>query len=101
MRRRIGVDLDNTLCMGQHWETEQQCAAAYPLPEAIEMVNKLCINDFVIIYTARQNWLMNVTFDWLEKNNVHYHALSNKKIPLDMLIDDIAVLPADYRQRNP
>lgn len=91
MRRRIGVDLDNTLCEGKAWRKgmEGEALFAKPIQWMINKVNALYETDFIIIYTARQNFLMSVTFDWLEKNNVHYHAISNKKIPLDAVIDDI------------
>ena len=88
MRRRIGVDLDNTLCKGKHWITPEECLKAEPITEMIEKVNKLYRTDFIVIYTARQNWLMNCTFDWLDRNNVKYHAVMNKKCPLDITIDD-------------
>ena len=90
-RRRVGVDLDNTLCIGEHWDTIEQCSEAKPILDMIALVNDLFRDDFVIIYTARQNWLMNVTFDWLDKHNVHYHAVSNRKVPFDLLIDDTAL----------
>jgi len=88
VRRRIGVDLDNTLCVGKHWTSVEDCLNAEPIPKMIEYVNKLYKDDFIIIYTARQNWLMSATYDWLDKNGVYYHAVSNRKIPLDLLIDD-------------
>ncbi len=91
-RRRIGIDLDNTLCVGKHWTTEKECLEAEPIPEMIKAVNELFKDDFIVIYTARQNWLMNATYDWLDKNNVRYHAVSNKKVSFDLLIDD-TVLP--------
>lgn len=99
MRRRIGVDLDNTLCEGKHWQTPEECAKAKPIKEAIEFVNKLFKDNFVVIYTARQNFLMSVTFDWLDKNNVNYHAVANGKVPFDILIDDTAVWP--WKRKDP
>jgi uncharacterized HAD superfamily protein len=93
MRRRIGVDLDNTLCKGQHWETPEECLKATPFPDRIKYVNDLYKNDFIIIFTARQNFLMSATFEWLDTNGVKYHAVSNRKTPLDLLIDDTAFWP--------
>ena len=90
MRRRIGVDLDNTLCIGEHWESPEDCLSALPKQDVIERINQLFKDDFVIIYTARQNFLMSATFDWLDKHGVKYHAVSNRKVPFDILIDDIA-----------
>lgn len=93
MRRRIGIDLDGTLCKGQHWDTPEQALKAEPIKDMIEKVNKLYRDDFIIIYTARQDWLMSATFQWLHENNVHFHAVANGKIPLDFLFDDLAVDP--------
>jgi uncharacterized HAD superfamily protein len=94
MRRKIGVDLDNTLCDGEHWISAEDCLHAKPRLDMIKYINETYYpNDFVIIYTARQNWLMTATFEWLDKNNVRYHAVMNKKCPLDLLIDDTAEFP--------
>lgn len=96
-RRRIGVDLDGTLCVGQHWRG-QSCLNAKPYKKRIEYVNKLYKTDHVTIYTARQNFLMSDTFEWLDKNGVKYHAVSNKKVPFDMVIDDTAAWPFKERR---
>lgn len=94
MRRRVGVDLDGTLCEGDHWDNPEQAIQAKPIVKMIDYINNTYYkNDFVIIYTARQNWLMSATFEWLDRNGVKYHAVMNKKCPLDILIDDIAELP--------
>jgi len=93
MRKRIGIDLDNTLCKGEHWNTPEECLKAKPYQNRIEYINTLFKENFVIIYTARQNFLMTATFDWLDRNGVKYHAVSNRKIPLDILIDDTAFWP--------
>ena len=99
MRKRIGVDLDGTLCKGKHWDTSRQALNAKPIKEMIDYVNKLYKNDFVVIYTARQNWLMSATFEWLDKNNVKYHAVSNRKTPFEILIDDTAVIPKLWKKK--
>lgn len=96
MRNRIGVDLDDTLCKGQHWDTPEQVLGAKPIKEMIEAVEKLYKDNFVIIYTARQNFLISATMEWLDKHNVKYHAISNKKIPLGKLIDDLAISPQEF-----
>lgn len=93
MRRRIGIDLDNTLCEGKHWLTPEECLKAKPIKEMIDYVNMIYRDDFVVIYTARQNFLMSATYDWLDKNGVYYHAVSNRKVPFDIMIDDTAVIP--------
>jgi len=89
MRKKIGVDLDGTLCVGRTLYSSEDALKAEPIQAMINRVNKLYITDFVIIYTARQNHFISATLDWLDAHNVHYHAISNKKIPLDNLIDDI------------
>jgi uncharacterized HAD superfamily protein len=88
MRRKIGVDLDGTLCIGKSWRNPEDVLYAKPIPEMIEKVAELYKTDFVIIYTARQNFLISNTLEWLDKNNVKYHAICNKKIHVDYLIDD-------------
>lgn len=93
MRRRIGIDLDNTLCVGKHWSSPEKALKARPIKEMIDYSNQYYRDDFVIIYTARQNFLMSATFEWLDRNNVKYHAVMNKKCPLDLLIDDKAIWP--------
>lgn len=95
MRLRIGVDLDNTLCVGKHWDTAEQCLSAKPIQKIMEKVEELYKDNFIIIYTARQNFLISATLDWLDKHNIKYHAISNKKIPFDMLIDDLSTNPSD------
>src|SRR3990167_5302764 len=92
-RKRIGVDLDNTLCIGQHWDNEDQCFDAKPIQKMVDYISKIYKDNFIIIYTARQNWLMSVTFEWLDKHNVKYHAVMNKKCPVEILIDDTAFIP--------
>ena len=89
MRKIIGIDLDDTLCVGQHWRVGKDVLDAKPIKEMIKKVNELYITNFIIIYTARQNYLISDTLEWLNKNDVRFHAISNRKIPLDYLIDDI------------
>lgn len=83
--------MDNTLCIGKHWKTPEECLAAKPIKRNIKKIEKFYRSDFVIIYTARQNWLMSATFEWLDKHNVKYHAVMNKKCPLDIMIDDVSL----------
>lgn len=93
MRERIGIDLDNTLCEGNHWDTPEECLEAVPLLDRIADVNKFYKDDFVIIYTARQNFLISATLDWLDKHGVKYHAVANRKVPFDKVIDDTYFWP--------
>ena len=89
MRRRIGVDLDGVLCEGKSWRDSKSVLKVKPIQKMIDKVNKLYKTDFIIIYTARQNYLISNTLEWLDIHNVHYHAISNHKIPLDYLIESI------------
>jgi hypothetical protein len=93
MRRRVGIDLDNTLCIGKHWTKPEDCLKAKPIKKMIDYVNKIYRDDFIVIYTARQNFLMAATFEWLEKHHVCYHAVSNRKTPFDLVIDDTNYFP--------
>lgn len=99
MRRRIGIDLDNTLCKGESGWTPESCLKAKPYRKMINLVNELYRTDFIVIYTARQNFLMSATFDWLDRHKVKYHAVANGKIPLDILVDDIACWP--FKRKEP
>ena len=92
MRRIIGVDLDGTLCKGESWRDPLRCLGAEPYPKMIEKVNDLYKDNFIIIYTARQNYLISATLEWLDKNNVRYHAFSNDKVHFDYIIDDVQKL---------
>ncbi len=90
-RRVIGVDMDGTLCEGKSWRKAEDILTAYPIQKMIDRVNELYKTDFIVIYTARQNYLISNTLEWLAKHNVNYHAISNHKIPMDNLIDDVGV----------
>jgi uncharacterized HAD superfamily protein len=98
MRRLIGVDLDGVLCEGKCWKSEEECLNAKPIPEMIEIVNKLYKDEFIIIYTARQDWLMSATFQWLHKNGIYFHAVMNGKVPLNIMIDDVAIEPKNAKE---
>lgn len=84
----IGIDLDGTLCRGEAWNCGDKVE---PDLEMIEYVNNLSFNHFIIIHTARRRELMKETFEWLEKNNVRYHAIHFEKMPADVYLDDKAV----------
>ena len=83
----ICVDLDGTLCNGEAW-TEEDCLLATPRTDIIEKVNALYQRNFIVLYTARRDFLIPASLEWLRKNNVRYHAWSNIKIPATKYIDD-------------
>lgn len=82
--------MDGVLCVGEKWLSEEDCLKAKPIIEMVNKVKELYKDEFIIIYTARQDWLMSATFKWLHDNGVPFHAVMNGKVPLDLLIDDKA-----------
>ena len=88
-RKIIGIDIDGVLCKGQSWRDAKSVLQAKPIQKTIDRVNNLYKIDFIIIYTARQNYLISNTLEWLSIHNVHYHAISNHKIPFEYTIDNI------------
>ena len=93
----IAVDMDGTLCSGESF-TDEDCIKAEPIQEMIDVVNnklykeKLC---FIIIYTARREFLRNATEYWLKKHKVKYHVLVCGKLWAQYYIDDRNVLIND------
>ena len=39
-RRRVGVDLDGVLCVGEYWKTPEQALRAKPIKKMIDYINK-------------------------------------------------------------
>jgi len=96
----IAVDVDGTLCKGVCW-SKKECMEAIPDKEMIGNVNSLYDqNNFIVIYTSRRNDLIPETLDWLRRNNVRFHAISNNKMPADVYIDDSAICVADIAKKN-
>ena len=89
-KENIGIDFDETLCEEVCY-TPEEVLKATPRREFIEKVNKLYDQNFIVIYTARRHKLIPASLDWLDRNGVKYHAISNKKIPLFVYIDDKAL----------
>jgi uncharacterized HAD superfamily protein len=90
----IAVDMDGTLCVGDAW-TPEQALATEPRLDIIEKVNELAQSNFVVIFTARRDHMLPATLEWLRRNNVRFHAISNIKMPADVYVDDRAILPED------
>jgi len=91
----VGVDCDGVLCTGEAW-TVKDVLNAKPKPDVIAKVNELYGSSFIVIYTARRDHLIPATIQWLRRQGVHYHAISNRKIPLDIMIDDKAINVEDF-----
>lgn len=84
--------MDETLCEEVCF-TEIEVANATPIQAVIDKVNELHKSNFIVIYTARRDFLLEETKRWLERYGVKYHAISNIKIPLDVYIDTGAINP--------
>lgn len=86
----IAVDMDGTLCKEVCWD-ERACVHATPNHKMINLVNQLSKTKHIVIYTARKDNLIPVTLQWLRLHDVHFDAISNKKMPADIYIDDKAI----------
>ena len=95
----ICVDMDGTLCEGTAW-TEADVPLMKPRDEVIAKVNALYDHNFIVIYTARRDFLIHQTLHWLDKHGVKYHAFSNKKIPANKYIDDHAESDVEFLKRS-
>ena len=94
-RHVICCDMDGTLSEGM-CDTPEQARDALPIREYIDKVNELADRGhFICIYTARRDRLIPATLDWLRRNGVIFHAISNNKTPADCYIDDLAMKPSD------
>ena len=99
-RKLIGVDIDETLCKEVCW-TPADVRKATPVKKTIKKVNALYEDNFIVIYTARRDRLMSDTYTWLKDNGVRFHAVSNVKIPLDILLDTtLSGAGPKYRRRG-
>lgn len=81
----VAVDLDGNLC-STAW-TKSQALNAKPNKKRIKALYPYFETCFVIIFTARRDSLISSTLQWLKRNYVPYHAISNLKIPADLYID--------------
>lgn len=90
----IGVDLDGTLSMDHCW-TPEECLRAKVNGNIADWVHEMYQKNFIVIYTARRDENIPATLEWLRRNNIRYHAISNNKTPLDVLVDDVAIHPTE------
>jgi uncharacterized HAD superfamily protein len=92
----ICVDVDDTLTHETCW-TVEQCENATPRQDVIDRVNEVSITNFIVIYTARRDFLIPATLKWLRKHGVVFHAFSNNKCPTDIgYLDDKAITIKDF-----
>jgi len=91
MSRQIyAIDLDGTLCKEVCW-TPEDCLKATPVQKMIDRVLELYSEHFILIFTARRDHLIPASLEWLRRNNIKYHAISNQKSPADVYVDDRAI----------
>lgn len=88
MMKRIAVDFDGTLTMGDNkwWEDDND-----PTPnlEAIKKTNDLYIQGHtIIIFTARPWEVARKTVAWLIKQGVRFHGINCNKMAAHQYIDD-------------
>jgi len=83
----IAVDLDGTLSEGSCWNITDD---PEPIPKMIDFINSLYIKGaHIVIYTARQPNMYQMTLAWLIKHNVYFHGINMRvKIGADLYIDD-------------
>lgn len=95
----IAFDLDDTLCKGTlPWpddpdnnqdKVEEFFDTCEPIPEAIQLVNKLYEEgNTIYIWTARYQQDGWVTTQWLIRHRVKYHRLILGKLRVDVYIDN-------------
>ncbi len=89
----VNLDCDGTLTESICW-TPKECLKAKFIERLRPVIEELYNTHFLVIYTARRDHLIPATLEWLRRNNIPYHAISNKKIPGNY-IDDKAVNPSD------
>ena len=88
----IAIDMDKTLTLETCW-TPDECLIAKPNLRMIEAINLVSRRNWVTIYTARRNDMIDNTLRWLRINEVRFNAFSNNKEPFDLVIDDRAFNP--------
>jgi hypothetical protein len=91
-RSVLCVDMDGSCCIGTAWTPEEVMELA-PNQPFIDAVNARYTENFVIIHTARRDHLIPATLEWLRRNGVHYHAISNHKIGAEEYWDDRSYRP--------
>lgn len=82
----INFDCDGTLTKKVCW-TEKDCKNAEVNKKSRSKIRELYKNHFIVIYTARRDHLLPATLEWLRRNSIPFHAISNNKIP-GWIVDD-------------
>jgi hypothetical protein len=89
MKKVIMVDFDGVLSVGDSW-TEEECLRAEPIVDNIINFNRLAMENFMVVYTARRDKNIPASLFWLRKHGVMFHAITNNKPPADYYVDDKA-----------
>lgn len=99
----IGVDIDNTLTVGDVALSDflditpkqyiERIKTANPNYEIIGKVNLLYEKNFVGLFTSRPQFTFKATVNWLEEVGVLYHHLIMGKPHFNYFVDDKAVNP--------
>lgn len=89
LRRRIFIDLDGTLCLGNKKDTIKECTNCKPIKKFIQIIRIFKERNFkIIIHTARPERLRKVTLKWLKNNSVVFDELKMDKNKWDLYIGD-------------
>lgn len=91
---QICVDVDGTLC-NETCFTIADVEKSTSNPKMVALTNELYKGNTIVIYTARRDSMIPATLEWLHKNGIKFHSISNNKIPTSMYIDDCAVNAED------
>lgn len=86
----ILIDFDGVLSKGECW-TPEECLKAEPIQKNIDKVNKLSRGNFIVVWTARTDNLIEASIRWLREHNVQFDAISNKKPGASYYVDDKSV----------
>jgi len=85
----VSVDIDGCVALPLDAKDRHKYWLSVPIKEAIEKINKLYENKYVIIYhTGRDASYYAETFAWLIKQGCKFHALRMGKLSADYFIDD-------------
>ncbi len=88
-KEQIFFDIDNTLCTGEVGGTLESCKKCKPFTDKIKIVNSLKDKGYsIILYTARDIKLKEVTENWLKDARVKFDLVIYNKPRFSILIDD-------------
>jgi len=97
----VAFDLDCTLTIPRHEmridfmnltpnEFLKVLYEAHPNKKAIATLNDFAVKNHIIIYTARTDYTKDITYKWLEENDVQFDEVIFRKASYDLFFDDRA-----------